>query len=199
VQSPDRISESAVRSADDDRLVAGLSTGDAVAFEALFRRYAAALCGFADSYVRSPESAEEIVQDLFTWIWEHRHSIEMPRGARSYLFGAVRNRALNALRDRGTALAASDRLAHEASLRLPSATGGNADADLLAADLESALQSIVSAMPTRCREVFVLVRMRQLSYAEVASILGIAPKTVEIHMSRALAILRARLSPWIEG
>jgi len=41
----------------------------------------------------------------------------------------------------------------------------------------------------------VLLRTQALTYAEVAAILGISPKTVEVHMGRALAILRARLGP----
>ena len=42
-----------------------------------------------------------------------------------------------------------------------------------------------------------MVRDHGLTYAEVADALGIAPKTVEIHMSRSLAILRQRLAPWM--
>ena len=52
-------------------------------------------------------------------------------------------------------------------------------------------------MPLRCREVFTLARTHSLTYAEVAVVLGLSPKTVEIHMSRALAFLRERLAPWL--
>jgi RNA polymerase sigma-70 factor (ECF subfamily) len=69
----------------------------------------------------------------------------------------------------------------------------------MASDLESAIHTTVEGMPPRCREVFLLLRTQALTYAEVAVILGISPKTVEIHMSRALAILRARLGPWLSG
>jgi len=162
-----------------------------MAFEALFRAYAAALCDLANNYVHAPDVAEEIVQDLFTWIWVHRHDFAPQHGLRAYLFGAVRNRALNVLRD-----AASSRQA-DAGLVTPSAR--SADEELLASDLERLVLATVAGMPPRCREVFTLLRAQALSYADVASILGIAPKTVEIHMSRALAILRARLGPWLNG
>jgi RNA polymerase sigma-70 factor (ECF subfamily) len=75
-----------------------LRTGDAQAFEGLFREFAAPLCDFAFSYVRSREIAEEVVQDLFCWIWERRFTIEMPHGVRAWLFTSIRNRSLNALR-----------------------------------------------------------------------------------------------------
>ena len=52
-------------------------------------------------------------------------------------------------------------------------------------------------MPERCREVFTLTRDQGLTYAEVAALLRISPKTVETHMGRALAFLRRRLAPWL--
>lgn len=180
--------------ADEARLIALLRSGDADAFERVYRSYVVALCRLADSYVQSRDAAEDIVQDLFTWLWANRHGFHPEHGLRAYLFGAVRNRALNALRDEATATRVS-------ATQSFAGTGisGAADAELMALDLESAIQTTVEGMPPRCREVFVLLRTQALTYAEVAVILGISPKTVEVHMSRALAILRARLGPWLSG
>lgn len=178
--------------ADEARLIALLRSGDADAFERVYRSHVVALCRLADSYVRSRDTAEDLVQELFTWLWANRHDFRPEHGLRAYLFGAVRNRALNALRDEATASRASVTLASSVA-----GTVGAADAELMAADLESAIQTAVEGMPPRCREVFVLLRTQSLTYAEVAVILGISPKTVEVHMGRALAILRARLGPWL--
>lgn len=180
--------------ADEPRLIALLRSGDADAFERVYRSYVVALCRLADSYVRSRDTAEDIVQDLFTWLWANRHGFRPEHGLHAYLFGAVRNRALNALRNEATASRVS-------ATQLSSAAGisGAADAELMASDLATAIQAVVEDMPPRCREVFVLLRTQALTYAEVAVILGISPKTVEVHMSRALAILRARLGPWLSG
>jgi len=176
--------------ADEARLIALLRSGDADAFERVYRSYVVSLCRLADSYVRSRDAAEDIVQDLFTWLWANRHGFHPEHGLRAYLFGAVRNRALNALRDEATA----SRVA-ESQLSAGPGKSTAADAELMATDLESAIQAAVGGMPPRCREVFVLLRTQALTYAEVAAILGISPKTVEVHMGRALAILRARLGP----
>lgn len=178
--------------ADEARLIALLRSGDADAFERVYRAYVVALCRLADSYVRSRDAAEDIVQDLFTWLWANRHGFHPEHGLRAYLFGAVRNRALNALRDEATA-------SHVTLVQSSSATSVSAaaDAELMASDLETAIQAAVEGMPSRCRQVFVLLRTQALTYAEVAIILGISPKTVEVHMGRALAILRARLGPWL--
>jgi RNA polymerase sigma-70 factor (ECF subfamily) len=175
--------------------LARLRTGDQRAFETIFRAHAAALCSFAFSYVRSREAAEEIVQDLFCWIWEQRFTLEMPHGVRPWLFLAVRNRSLNALRNNRVERAVHDRLSREARVQ-PGPP--RPDAELSARDLAATVARVVAAMPTRCREVYTLVREQQLSHAETSRVLGVSPKTVEIHMTRALAILRAELGDWTE-
>jgi len=170
-----------------------LRTGDAEAFEAMFRAYAAPLCDFAFSYVHAREIAEEIVQDLFCWIWAQRFTVEMPHGMRSWLFTVIRNRSLNALRNQRAELTMRERIAR--GPRTP-AVSHSPDADLAAADLSAAAARMVAAMPQRSREAFTLIREQQLSYAEAALVMGISPKTVEIHMTRAMAILRAGLAAW---
>jgi RNA polymerase sigma-70 factor (ECF subfamily) len=175
--------------------LAQLRTGDEGAYERLFRAYAAPLCDFAHSYVRVRETAEEIVQDLFCWIWEQRFTIEMPHGVRPWLFSAVRNRSLNALRNRRMELSIHEHISRDTRsnprVELP-------DAHLAARDLTEAAAHLVAAMPARCREVYTLIRQEHLSHAEAARVLGISPNTVEIHMTRALTILRAGLAPWLE-
>jgi RNA polymerase sigma-70 factor (ECF subfamily) len=175
--------------------VARLRTGDERAFEELFRAWAAPLCDFALSYVRDRETAEDIVQELFCWIWEQRFTIEMPHGVRPWLFTAVRNRSLNALRNRHVEFSIHERVSRDARsnprANLP-------DAELAARDLSEAAARVVAEMPPRCREAYTLIREQQLSYAEAARVLGISPKTVEIHMTRATAILRAALAAWFQ-
>ena len=176
------------------RWLTALRTGDGRAFESIFRAYAAPLCDFALSYVRERETAEEIVQDLFCRIWEQRFTVEMPYGLRPWLFSAVRNRSLNALRDRRVEVSIHEHLSRDARAR---AAVEATDAELSARDVSEAADRAVSAMPPRCREVYTLIRQQQLSYAETARILGISPNTVEVHMTRALAILRTALAPWL--
>ena len=177
-----------------DRLVfERVRTGDAAAFESLVRAHAASLAGFARAYVDSAAVAEELVQDLFCWVWDHRFETPVPRSVRGYLFGSIRNRALNHLRHERVTIEFES-----AATRNRNIGAHPADEELLVADLAGALARVVREMPVRCREVFTLVRDEQLSYAEVAEVLGISSRTVEIHMSRALTLLRRRLAPWLD-
>jgi RNA polymerase sigma-70 factor (ECF subfamily) len=173
--------------------------GDIAAFEHLFRAVAAELADFAASYVDSDDDAEEVVHVVFCWLWEHRFTLPRPRSVRSYLFAAVRNRALNVVRDRQSEIAFRERAEHAARANDVAASSPLPESELAARDIEHALREALSEMPPRCREVYTLLRDHGLTYAGVAEALGIAPKTVEIHMSRALGILRQRLAPWLDA
>lgn len=176
----------------------GVCTGDEAAFESLFRAYAGPLHAFAYSYVGSQTVAQEIVQDLFARMWERRETLEVPRSVYAYLFSATRNRAISHLRSQRAEQAFLARaLQAEGTRRLPSSAPQ--EQDLEAQTLEEALDRAVLELPPRCREVFALIRGQQLSHAQVAEVLRISPKTVQIHMGRALALLRQKLRPWLQG
>jgi RNA polymerase sigma-70 factor (ECF subfamily) len=193
---PQKIGNINVAQGDAEReCLARLRMGDELAFESIFRAHAAALCDFAFSYVRVREIAEEVVQDLFCWIWEQRFTVDMPYGMRAWLFTAVRNRSLNVLRNRRMEFSIHERVAREARVKV--AVVVSPDSELSAAELSEAAARVVQGMPPRCREAYTLIRAQHMGYAEAAQVMGIAPKTVEIHMTRALAILRAALAAWI--
>ncbi len=82
-------------------------------------------------------------------------------------------------------------LAIEASARV----GAAADAEFEAEELRQRLDRALAALPSRTRAAFVLSRREGLSYAEVASRMAISPKTIGVHIGRALTILRKALLP----
>jgi RNA polymerase sigma-70 factor (ECF subfamily) len=147
------------------------------------------------SLVRSREIAEDVVHDLFLHLWEQRHTLDFPRAFAPYLFRAARNRAVDCLRHEHVAAAYRSRV-EGSPIRLDeSQVESSAQAELEGQDLERAIELAVTALPARCREVFLLNRRQCLSYAQVAEMLGISVKTVEIHMTRAMKTLRVALGP----
>jgi RNA polymerase sigma-70 factor, ECF subfamily len=182
--SPSRV---ASVDADDEALLAQVRAGDDNAFEQLFRRYAESLYSCAYGYVDSRDTAQEIVQQLFATLWERRHIWHVSGTVATYLFRAVRNASLNALRDRRRNLTFRARLADVVT---PAA---DVEQEMEAADLANAVHRVVARLPERCQEVFRLNRYHRLTYAEVADVLGLSVKTVEIHMARALKELRSTL------
>jgi RNA polymerase sigma-70 factor (ECF subfamily) len=174
--------------AEDAAWFARARDGDEEAFEQLFRRYASSLREFAYSYVRSRELAEEVVQDLFIALWERRQTLTIRGAVASYLYGAVRNRSLSAKRVRRGSLAVRVPLSDDTQSPTPPV-----EEEIAAAELATAVSRIVGRLPKRCQEVFRLNRYHHLSYGQVAQVLGLSVKTVEIHMARAFRELRARI------
>jgi RNA polymerase sigma-70 factor (ECF subfamily) len=169
--------------AGDEALLEQIRASDVGAFEQLFRRYAEPLYDCAYGYVGSRDVAQEVVQQLFVTLWERRRVWQVSGTVVTYLYRAVRNGSLNALREGRRRVPLIDRV-HEAP---------GIEQEVEAADLARAVARIVARLPERCREVFRLNRYHHLTYAEVAQVLNLSVKTVELHMARALRELRSRL------
>jgi RNA polymerase sigma-19 factor, ECF subfamily len=188
-----------VADAIDAAWLAFMRRGDIDAFEQLFQCLAAAMTHFALTYVDTVDDAEECVQVVFCWLWDHRHTLPQPRSIRSYLFAAVRNRALNLVRDRRTEAAHREQAERASREGAVTSAAPAPDSEFAAREIERALRHALTQMSARCREVYTLRRDHGLRNDEVADVLGLSPKTVEIHMSKALGILRARLAPWLDA
>ena len=162
-------------------------------FETIFRTYYDALVALAVWYVGSVESAEEIVDDVFLSLWAQRERWVVHDSVRAYLFGATRNRALNAVRDRRTRA----RLLRDAGAEVVGRVGSETDAAVRARDLGSAIERALAELPPRARTVLTLHRQAGLSFAEIADLLGISSRTVETHLARAIRTLRRSLGSFL--
>jgi RNA polymerase sigma-70 factor (ECF subfamily) len=176
--------------ADERDLVARVRTGDRRAFDVLFGRYYEPLVKFVAGYTRSLAVAEDLVQDVFLNVWTHREQWTIRDGVRAYLYGAARNRALNGTRHervitRWAAAAASDQTVNGMSQGPESA-----EDRVRTAELTAHLQRAVAALPARRRQVYVLRCHHHLSYAEVAQVMGVSVKCVELQLAKALRSLR---------
>jgi RNA polymerase sigma-70 factor (ECF subfamily) len=173
----------------DQEWVALVRAGDSKAFEVLFHTFHAPLCSFAYRYVEAADVAEEIVQEIFLFVWERRETWDVRTSIRSYLFTAVRNAAVSFLRHERVI-----RRRQSEALELFQVSSPSADLEVAEGEIIAAVQRAVGRLPERCRLVFTLQREQGLTYREIAEALGISPKTVEIHMGRALKTLRKSLA-----
>ena len=170
-----------------------IRAGDESAFEAMFRTYSDRLCAFAVQYLATMDAAEEVVEEVFLAIWQGRRRWHITTSLKAYLYSATRNRSLNMLKRRSIERRRLDRMATDPEPR----AARSADAQSLARDLQMAANRAIAELPDRCREAFLLHRQHELSYAEIAAIMDITPKTVENQIGRALAILRERLAAYL--
>ena len=165
--------------------------GDAAALETLFHEHYAALCRFANRYLHDRAAAEDLVQDVFASIWAGRLRLDVRGSLRSYLFAAVRNRALNVRKHQ---LVERDWELDEAIPDVRALHRAPPRPDDLLDDVErhDRLRAALEALPERCRLVMQLRWEEQLTHAEIAEALGITVKGVERQLARGLRALRDR-------
>jgi RNA polymerase sigma-70 factor, ECF subfamily len=173
-------------------VLAQIRSGDSAAFEQLFHDTYPALVAFAERYAGDRARAEELVQDLFLDLWKTRAAWDVRGTLRGYLFGALRNRALNLRRRDAIEDGWSTDSAHDAILSLHSTPAPVGD-ELIADEQRAAVQQAFDLLPERCRLAMHLRWREGMSYSEIADVLGITVKSVENHLARGLKALRARV------
>lgn len=164
---------------------------DRSAFELIYRKYYKSLNGYAYSYLKHAQDAEDVVQTVFLKIWANRESWDPPGTVKQYLFAAVRNEALNVLRHEQVIDKAEEEITHIVKQQLsptPSATDPEAE------ELRKAIQKGIDQLPPKCRQIFMLNRRNGLTYSEIAEDLDVSVNTVATQMGRALKSLRKQLS-----
>ncbi len=190
----DRAPPDPARAERERRLVAAVRDGDSVAFEQLFTEHYALLCDFVHGYLRSRETTEDLVQDLFASIWENRERW-LPGGTvRQYLFKAARNRALSHLRHAVVVRRFEDRAKRELVSSIHSRGAERADDSVYLAELTAAFEVAVRALPEGRRRVLLMRWGGGMSHAEIAQVLGISVKGVETQLGRAMRSIREQLA-----
>ncbi len=162
------------------------------AFDRLFLASFNRLRRYGYRYLRSWEEAEDVVHDVFVRLWARREELPSIADVDAYLYTAVRNRALARLKHLGyeQSYRAEQSSPHVEPPRAPLSP----EQEFLHNEIAAALQRAVDALPPRQRDV-ILLQWRGHTCDEIGAALGISPKTVSVHVSRALEALREILPP----
>jgi RNA polymerase sigma-70 factor (ECF subfamily) len=177
----------------DGHLITRLRSGDERAFDTIVRQHADALSAYAEVLTGSPETAAEVVQDVLYAVWRLRATLTVSGTLRQYLYGATRNRSWNAMRRARGDARLSRAVAHERMIAEGLHAGASADETVRAAELDNAVRWAIDQLPAASRAAYAL-RWEGLSHAEIAERLGVAVRTVEMRIGRALKRLRKQLA-----
>lgn len=172
-------------------LLAELRNGSVGAFEELFNRYWEPLYKVAKSKLRSHDEAEEVIQAIFSSLWEKRALLYIDNLG-SYLNTSLRNRILNIIRDK---IPKEKYWAYYAAF-MPDHNDDTNQAVALD-ELNEAVESAVDHLPEKSRHVFRMSRVEGRSNAEIASIMNISEKAIEYHLTKSLKHLRVHLKDFI--
>ncbi|WP_291369472.1 RNA polymerase sigma-70 factor [Cyclobacterium sp.] len=166
---------------------------DEAVFEAQFKNYFKPLHAYAQALLKDGEAANEIVQTVFLKLWEKRKTLEISISLKAYLYKCVYYDSLNYLKHEKV------KMKHLEENRYEMANIRSADAAYSVEDkeIQSKLNHALLRLPEKCRTVFLLSRMEELKYQEIASRLGLSVKTVEAHMGKALRTLRVELAEFL--
>lgn len=176
----------------DHDLFLQIKQGDLSSYEAIFRKYYAALARYATSMVRNQDIGEDITQEVFMYIWEKRDRIELHGELKSYLFSSVKNKCLNYIK---LELPRQQALTDLSGVSEWGQTDMTTDETEL---LRKKIQRAIDQLPKKCQHIFVLSRYGGLTYNEIADELDLSAKTVENQMSIALKKLKEMLSEEIK-
>lgn len=177
--------DGSLASLNEHALLRRMQAGEAAAFELLYERHQGRVYRYALRMSGSPEMADDVVQEVFLGLIRGARGYDPGAGAlASYLYGMARN-----LLFRQMSGPVGDELDEEAL-----AGGGDPLEGLAQAEQVERVRLALASLPAHYREAVVLCEMEEMSYAEVAEVLGVAVGTVRSRLHRARAILAEKLS-----
>jgi RNA polymerase sigma-70 factor (family 1) len=172
----------------DDELVILLKQGDLSAFTAIHNRYYGVLYSHAYKRLADREEVKDILQELFTCIWNNKETININLNLQAYLYTAVRNRILNVYKHQKIR---SDYVASFESF--VTSNEPTPDETLRLKELIAIVDAEVKMLPTQMRLIFEMSRNAHLSHNEIAEQLNISPLTVKKQVNNSLKVLRLKL------
>jgi len=171
----------------DIELVQLLKSNDEAAFNEIYKRFQGLLYVYACRVTHEENEAEDIVQEVFIYLWDKRASLALDTLS-GWLYQAVRYRFFDRLDRRKV------RADHRSSLQSFLDQGGYCpDEYVRERELIQLIEKGVAALPSKMQEIFALSRKDQLSHKEIASLLNISEKTVKNQVHNALRILKTRV------
>lgn len=155
----------------------------------MFERYYRELLSFLSSKVYDRDTAADLAQESFARVYAAQQAGTAIRDPRALLYRTARNLVIDHQRH-GDVRAAVEQTSAADSVIDPDDHAGSQNFEpevaLSSTQGVTAMVAAIEALPPRCREAFMLNRFEGLSYAEVATHMGISVKTVELHLKTAL-------------
>jgi len=172
----------------DDELAFLLQKADHVAYTEIYKRYWALLYRNAYKMLHDEDEATDIVQDIFTKLWEKAEHFQLTTSLSSYLYAAVRNTIITLINRNKL-----KRYYHASLEDFVNRGEYITENTILEKELAAKIEKEIAALPEKMRLVFELSRKSNLSYAEIAEKLDISEGTVKKQVHNAIKILRFKI------
>ena len=174
---------------EEKQLLSALGNSDRKAFAVLYNLYAGKCLHFVSSVIQDKEIAKDMTHDIFVKVWLKREIISKVDSFSAYLFRMVRNSVL----DRMESEVIRRRFMVE-SLAVSEEFRSYVDEKVSLDELQHLVFNTVNKMPEQRRRVFVMSRYDGIPNIKIAELLGVSIRTVENHLTNALADIRVKLA-----
>ncbi len=180
----------------DTELITKIRAGDEAAFTRLLDRHLPALYAFALRYTGRIESADDVVQDAWIKIWKHLSRFDAKKNFKSWAFTILKNTALDALKKEKRSLPFSSFESDNGNVIEDALTDEEALPQEVfeQKELGSLLDAALATLPPAQSEVLVLRYKEDLSFDEIAELLGSPLNTVKSWHLRGVRSLRLSLT-----
>ena len=170
-------------------LIDRIRASDERAFRCLVDACSDDLLYYACCLLQQTETAEEVVSDVLLEVWKHRKTLHEIKDLRAWMVTLTHNRAVSCLRKeapagRAVSLDDSESFQFASPLQPP-------DEAVISREALQRINEIIRSLPPKCRQAFVLAKIEGLSYKEIARIMDISVKTINIHIAKALQLIAA--------
>jgi RNA polymerase sigma-70 factor (ECF subfamily) len=155
-------------------------------YRSAFKEYYKSIRYFIYYKCSDEDLAEDIAQDTFAKLWENREKIDR-KTLKAYLYTIANNLMINQMKRRQLHFKFQ-------STRTSLQDDKDASYALEMEQFDERLQKVLAAIPDGAREVFLMNRLEDMKYREIADRLGISIKAVEKRMSKALSVIREQLN-----
>lgn len=176
----------------DYRLMRAIQKGDMVSFNDMVDRYKDRLMNVVRRMLSSNEEAEDVVQETFVRVYQHRQSFNFKHCFSTWIYTICLNLARNELRRRKkfkfydiTEMKGADEAKFAVDAKIPSR-------------LPEQLNAAIKELPEKYREAFLFRDVQEMPYEEVARVLDVPLGTVKSRVNRARLMLRNILTPRME-
>lgn len=169
-------------------------SGDEQVFKLIFESNYERIVGFCMQFIPDREESKNIAQQAFLKLWTNREEVNTCNGIRAFLYTAAKTECLNYLRhDKYKQNYQKNTLENREKILNQEILESFKFDRFEYMELEEMIQNALEKLPEKCRQVFMKSRFEFKKNREIADELGIALKSVESNITRALKILRKEL------
>src|SRR5215831_687723 len=186
----------------DAALMLRVKQGDMAAFEGLVERYKQPVLNLVYRMLRDATEAEDIAQAVFIQVYKSASRYQVASKFSTWLFTIARNLCLNEIRRRSRHPTDSMDATHPENEEQPwqqfedKKVAGPPDS-LLEGELEQKINEALDDLPENQRTAIILCRQNELSYEDIAKVLGCSVSATKSLIHRGREFLKAKLKPYL--